>query len=222
MNIAKTIDHTLLKAEATDEQIRALCAEAKRYEFASACVNSCWVPLVSSLLQGSSVKTCSVVGFPLGACNTDAKVRETERAIADGAQEIDMVINIGWLKSNELSKVIDDIARVRAAATRPNILKVIIESAILTDKEIQTISEICVEQGADFVKTSTGMHTAGGAKVEHVKLVRRTIGTKALIKASGGIRTYADLAKLLESGASRIGCSAGVQIMREAPCQSVA
>ena len=216
MSISQTIDHTILKPEADAAQIRTLCSEARQYGFAAVCVNPTWVPLASELLQDSGVNVCSVVGFPLGASRTQTKVNEAQWAIAAGAREIDMVINLGWVKGNELAKVSEDIAAVRAAAPRPVLLKVIIESAILTDDEIQAVSYLCVEQGAEFVKTSTGMHPAGGAKIEHVDLIRKTVGARARIKASGGIRTYADVKAFLDAGASRIGCSASVEIMKEA------
>jgi len=222
MNIASAIDHTLLKPEATERQIRALCSEAKQYQFASACVNPCWVPLVAKLLQSTAVKTCSVIGFPLGASATSTKVFEATQAVRAGAGEVDMVINIGWLKGNQLAELAEDISGVRKAVPPPVILKVIIESAILTNDEIRAVSEICVTQGVDFVKTSTGMHAGGGAKVEHVELIRGTVGNRAQIKASGGIRTLADVTKFLDAGASRIGCSSSVQIMQEASCQKVA
>jgi len=222
MKIAEAIDHTLLKPEATEEQIRVLCLEATQHRFAAACVNSCWVPLVSDLLKGSPVKTCSVVGFPLGSATSETKAYETKQAIAAGADEIDMVINIGWLKSGKIQEMLNDIAAVRQAAPAPVILKVIIESAILTDNEIRTVSEVCVNEHADFVKTSTGMHAGGGARVEHVRLIKAVIGDRARIKASGGIRTYGDAIKFLEAGASRLGCSSSVQIVQEASCQRVA
>jgi len=222
MNIAQAIDHTLLKPEATERQIRTLCSEALEYQFAATCVNLCWVPLVSDLLRASQVKTCSVIGFPLGATNTKAKVYEAQQAIDQGAQEIDMVINIGWLKSNELSKVAGDIKAVRSATSSPLVLKVIIEAAVLTDDEIQTMAKMCVDQGADFVKTSTGMHPAGGAKLEHVSLIKKMVGNRAEIKAAGGIRTHVELMKFIQAGATRIGCSSSVQIMQEASCPKIA
>jgi deoxyribose-phosphate aldolase len=218
MNIAGSIDHTLLKPEATETQIRTLCAEAQQFQFASACVNPCWAPLVAQILRGSGIKTCCVVGFPLGASQTSVKAYEAGEAVNGGAEELDMVINIGWVKGKDFRKAASDITAVRAVAPRPLILKVIIESAALTDDEIQAASQICVDQGVDFVKTSTGMHPAGGAKLENVELIMKTIKGQANIKASGGIRTYADVVKYLDAGATRIGCSSGVQIIREASC----
>lgn len=216
MNIAQTIDHTLLKPEAEECQVRTLCSEARQYGFAAVCVNPTWVPLVSELMRDSGVSVCSVIGFPLGATSTETKVHEAEWAIAAGAHELDMVINLGWLKGNEISKVAAEIAAVRAAAAHPVLLKVIIESALLSDQEIEAVSRLCVDEGADFVKTSTGMHAAGGAKVEHVRVMRKAVGTRAGIKASGGLRTYADAMAFLEAGASRLGCSSSVQIIEEA------
>jgi deoxyribose-phosphate aldolase len=179
------------------------------------------VRLAVDLLSGSGVPVCTVVGFPLGAATSSSKAFETSDAIALGADEIDMVVNIGDIKSNDYSDAAKDIARVRKAVPAGKILKVIIEAAALTDTEIASISKICVEEGADFVKTSTGMHPSGGARLEHVKLIRRTIGERVGIKAAGGIKTCSDLLKFVESGATRIGCSASVQIMQDPECQKL-
>lgn len=216
MNIAQVIDHTLLRPEVTSSQIHALCSEARQYGFAAVCVNPIWVALVRELLNGTAVNTCCVVGFPLGASSTETKVHEARWAVAAGAQEIDMVINLGWLKSDQLSWVAQDIAAVRVAAPRPVLLKVIVESAVLSNDELETASILCVEQAADFVKTSTGMHPAGGARIEHVRIIRNAICDRARIKASGGIRSYADLMAFLDAGASRIGCSSSVRIVQDA------
>ena len=214
--VASTIDHTLLKPEATADQVERLCEEAARHGFAAVCVNPCWVTSVKALLTKTLVKTCSVVGFPLGAATTLTKEYEARKAVGDGAHEVDMVINVGMLKSGMTLQLAHDMKSVRDAVPEPLILKVIIESAVLTNDEIRLASKICMEQGADFVKTSTGFHPSGGAKVEHVRLIKEIVGDKALIKASGGIKNYTDVLKLIEAGASRIGTSSGVAIVEEA------
>ncbi|MDO4745787.1 MAG: deoxyribose-phosphate aldolase [Bacillota bacterium] len=211
MKLNKYIDHTLLKPEASEAQILKLCDEALEYDFYSVCVNGCHVPLAVSKLEGSDVKVAAVVGFPLGAMSTAAKVFETREAVDAGASEIDMVINVGALKEGRYEYVLSEISAL--ADTCP-CLKVIIETCLLTDEEIVKACELAVEAGADFVKTSTGFST-GGATEEAVVLMRRTVGDKAKIKASGGIRTLADAQKFIELGADRLGCSAGVQIMKE-------
>jgi len=211
MNIASTIDHTLLKADATAAQITTLCDEARQYQFASVCVNSGYVPLAAEQLADSEVKVCSVVGFPLGAMSTEAKVFETEQAIRDGADEIDMVINVGCLKSGLLDAVRGDIAAVRDAS-RGKILKVIFETVLLDDEEIVTLCEICTDVGVDFVKTSTGFG-GGGATLEDVALMKRSIGKNLQVKASGGIRDYATAAAMIDAGATRLGVSAGIAIV---------
>lgn len=215
MNISKTIDHTILKSEATREQVQKVCDEAREYSFASVCINPCWVSYASKLMHGTDVKICTVVGFPLGATNTETKAFEAKCAIDAGADEIDMVINIGWLKSGNIDDVGKDIAAVRASVPSPAKLKVIIEASALTREEIKLVSRVCVENQADYVKTSTGMHSTGGAKIEDVKLIRQTIGNGAKIKAAGGIKTKLELKAFLDAGADRIGCSSGVQIMEE-------
>jgi deoxyribose-phosphate aldolase len=212
---AKYIDHTLLKPEATPQQIRKLCEEAKEYQFASVCVNPTHVKLCAGLLANSGVKVCSVIGFPLGANTTATKVFETQGAIADGASEIDMVINIGALKDRNLDLLEHDISAVAEAAHAGNaLLKVIIETALLTDEEKQIACRTAQKVGADFVKTSTGFST-GGATVEDVALMRRTVGPQIGVKAAGGIRTAEDFEKMIQAGATRIGASSGVRIIQE-------
>lgn len=212
MKISSMIDHTQLAAAATREQIVKLCSEAKEYGFASVCVNSCRVALASSCLKGSPVKVCTVVGFPLGAMSTAAKADETARAVADGADEIDMVINVGYVKDGDWDAVRDDIAAVRTACPG-KALKVILETCLLTDDEIVRACRCSVACGADFVKTSTGFST-GGATVEAVRLMRQTVGPDIGVKASGGIRNAESAKAMIEAGANRLGCSAGVAIAR--------
>ena len=209
--LASYIDHTLLKPEASREQIRAVCEEAKQYHFASVCVNPCWVPLIAEELKGSGVSVCCVIGFPLGASLSSVKAFEAREAVAAGAQEIDMVINIGAIKSGGWELVREDIAAVNAAKGTAK-LKVIIETCLLTDEEKVRVCQIAKEAGADFVKTSTGFST-GGATVHDVELMRRTVGPEMGVKASGGIRTLADALAMIEAGASRLGASAGVKII---------
>ncbi len=210
-HLSKTIDHTLLKAEATAAQIETLCAEAREYHFCSVCVNSSHVPLAASQLKDSDVKVCSVVGFPLGAMGTKAKAYEAAVAIEEGAEEIDMVINIGWLKSGEIAKVEQDIQALREA-TKGKILKVIFETALISKEEIVTLCEICTRVGVDFVKTSTGFST-GGATLEDVALMKASVGEGVQVKASGGIRDYETAVAMLEVGATRLGVSAGIAIV---------
>lgn len=211
MKLNKYIDHTLLKPEATEEQILKLCDEALEYDFYSVCVNSCYVPLAVDKLSGSDVKVAAVAGFPLGAMSTASKVFEAREAVEAGASEIDMVINVGALKEGRYEYVLHEITALVDVCP---CLKVIIETCLLTDEEIVKACELAVEAGADFVKTSTGFST-GGATSEDVALMRETVGNKAKVKASGGIRTLADAEKFVELGADRLGCSAGVQIMKE-------
>jgi deoxyribose-phosphate aldolase len=213
IEIASLIDHTILKPDATREDVLRVCQEARDYTFASVCVNPYWVPLVARQLAGSPVKVCSVVGFPLGATTTEAKVCETESAIRLGATEIDMVINIGALRSGDLETVEVDIAAVAAAVHQHDaILKVIIETALLTDEQKVTACEIAVAAHADFVKTSTGFSTFG-ATAHDVELMRRTVGPNVGVKASGGIRTLEDFRSMVAAGASRVGASASVKIV---------
>lgn len=211
MKLSAYIDHTMLKADADRATIERYCREAKQEGFASVCVNTCHVPLVHRELAGTDVKTCCVVGFPLGAMSTAAKAFEARHAVEEGADEVDMVINIGWLKeeANELVKA--DIQSV-IEASRPAIVKVIIETCLLTDEEKVRACQLSIDAGADFVKTSTGFST-GGATPEDIALMRQTVGAKAKVKASGGIRTpdYARL--LIEAGADRIGAGNGMLLL---------
>src|SRR3984957_19196404 len=211
--IAALIDHTILKADATRAEVLKVCREARQYNFASVCVNSYWVPLVRAELAGSPVKVCTVVGFPLGASSTDAKVAETAAAVRDGAQEIDMVINIGALRSGDQDAVRSDIERV-VGASHPGraIVKVIIETSLLKDEEKVLASKLAKQAGADFVKTSTGFST-GGATVHDVALMRSAVGPEMGVKASGGVRTLEDLRAMTAAGATRIGASASVKIV---------
>ena len=213
--LAKYMDHTLLKADATAEQIDRVCEEAKRYGTASVCVNGYWVPRVAAALKGSGVKACAVIGFPLGAMSTAAKAAETADVVAAGADEVDMVINIGELKAGNDDAVRQDIAAVAAAAHEGGAhLKVIIECCLLTDEEKVRASRLTVEGGADFVKTSTGFSTHG-ATVEDVRLMRKTVGPDFGVKAAGGIHSAAEAFAMIEAGATRLGVSASVQILNE-------
>lgn len=215
-SIASLIDHTLLKPEATDIDIRKLCAEARKYSFASVCVNPYWVPLVAAELKGSPVKVCTVVGFPLGATSTEAKRAETESALRVGAQEIDMVINVGALRSGDWDAVKNDIEAVAEASHRGGaIVKVILETALLDDKQKAVACTLAKLAGADFVKTSTGFSTAG-ATAHDVALMRLVVGPAMGVKASGGIRTLEDLRAMAAAGATRIGASASVKIVEAA------
>lgn len=213
-DIAKMIDHTLLRPEATPEEIKKLCEEARTYGFASVCVNPCYVPLCRELLKNSDVKVCTVIGFPLGATTTEVKRFEAEQALKNGAQEIDMVINIGMLKSGNYQYVFNDINQVVLAAKRFNaICKVIIETALLTDEEKVKACLISKEAKADFVKTSTGF-SKGGATAGDVALMKYVVGSSVGVKASGGIRTAEDARLMIKSGADRIGASASVKIIK--------
>lgn len=212
--IAASIDHTLLKATATEDQVKVLCSEAKQYKFKAVCINPYWVQTCAKELAGSDVLIATVVGFPLGANSSAVKAEEARRAVAEGAREIDMVINIGQAKAGDWAAVLEDIAAV-VKASNPAIVKVIIETCYLTREEKIAACRVAVEAGAAFVKTSTGFGT-GGATVEDVRLMKETVGDAALVKASGGIKTYEDAVAMLEAGASRIGASAGVAIMHEA------
>lgn len=211
MELNRMIDHTLLKANATRAQIEKLCDEALQYNFASVCVNTCWVPLAHERLAGSEVNTCCVVGFPLGAMLTEAKVAETRLAVEAGADEVDMVINVGWLLDGDHDAVRDDIAAVVKAADG-KCVKVIIEACLLTDEQKVKACELSVEAGATFVKTSTGFST-GGATVADVALMRKTVGDACKVKAAGGIHTADEAKAMVEAGADRLGCSAGIAIM---------
>ncbi|MBS4217101.1 deoxyribose-phosphate aldolase [Bacillus sp. FJAT-49711] len=212
-NIAQYIDHTLLKADATKENIKKLCEEAKEYQFASVCVNPTWVQYASSLLKSTNVKVCTVIGFPLGATTTETKAFETKDAIENGAHEIDMVLNIGAIKDENFELVERDITAVCAAAKGKALVKVIIEASLLTNTEKERACTIAKSAGADFVKTSTGFST-GGATAEDVELMRKAVGSKLGVKASGGIRAIEDVHKMINAGATRIGASSGVAIMK--------
>ncbi|OOM77017.1 deoxyribose-phosphate aldolase [Clostridium sp. BL-8] len=214
MDIARYIDHTILKPEATAEDVKRLCLEAKEYNFASVCVNTCYTKLVSTELAGSDVKTCVVVGFPLGAMTKEAKAFETTEAIENGANEIDMVINVGALKAKNYDYLKEDIEAVVNAAAGRAIVKVIIETCLLTDEEKVRACEISKEAKADFVKTSTGF-SSGGATKEDIALMRKTVGPDMGVKASGGIRDFKTAMDMINAGASRIGASASIAIVRE-------
>lgn len=207
----KYIDHTLLKTDATRKDIEKLCAEAKQYDFASVCVNTYWVPLCASELKDSDVSVCCVVGFPLGAMSTQAKAFETRQAVKDGADEIDMVINIGELKNGNDEAVLRDIEAVVQAAEGA-VVKVILENCLLEKEEIVRACKLCMEAKADFVKTSTGFST-GGAVLEDVRLMKETVAGKCKVKAAGGIRSKADMDAMIEAGADRIGTSAGISLL---------
>ncbi|MEB2265196.1 deoxyribose-phosphate aldolase [Priestia megaterium] len=213
-NITGIIDHTLLKADATEEQITVLAQEAKEYSFASVCVNPTWVKKAAELLKDApEVKVCTVIGFPLGATTSAVKAFETTNAIENGADEVDMVIHIGALKDKNYDLVQSDIQAVVDAAKGKALVKVIIETALLTDEEKAKVSELAVKAGADFVKTSTGFST-GGATVEDVALMRKTVGPDVGVKASGGVRGLEDAKAMIEAGATRIGASSGVSIAK--------
>lgn len=207
---AGLFDHTILKADARKEQVAEVCAEALKYGFASVCVNSYYTAFVAQQLKGSNVKVCTVVGFPLGQMSTKAKAEETKIAVEDGAREIDMVINVGALKDGDYDLVLTDIREVKKACGQA-LLKVIIETCLLTQEEKVKACELSKEAGADFVKTSTGFST-GGAEVEDVALMRKTVGDSMGVKASGGIRDKETAQKMVEAGASRLGTSATVAI----------
>lgn len=215
--LARLIDHTILKADATPADVMHLCEEALEYRFASVCVNPAYVPLAAAQLANTDVEVCSVIGFPLGATTTTAKVCEAEQALEDGATELDMVLYIGALKAGERDQVREDIAAVATVCHEGGaLLKVIIETALLDDEEKVFACEVAQEAGADFVKTSTGF-AAHGAKVEDVRLMRRTVRPEIGVKAAGGIHSYEEAMAMIEAGANRIGASAGVQIVEGAP-----
>lgn len=212
MNLAKYIDHTILKPDATKEDIRILCEEAKTYGFASVCVNPYWVSYAKQLLQETDVAICTVVGFPLGATPACVKAYETSQAIDDGADEIDMVINIGALKSQDTQTVLEDIKAV-VKASKQKLVKVIIETCLLTDEQKRLACQLALEAQADFVKTSTGF-SSHGATLEDVALMKSVVKDQAKVKASGGIRDYATAMSMIEAGASRLGTSSGVKITK--------
>lgn len=210
-DLARMIDHTILKAEATEVEVEKLCTEALEYNFASVCVNPSMVEKAAEILKGSEVKVCTVIGFPLGATTTEVKAFETEDTIKKGATEVDMVINVGKLKEGNLEYVKKDIEAVVNAAKGKALAKVIIETCLLTDEEKITACKLSKEAGADFVKTSTGFST-GGATARDIKLMRETVGPDLGVKASGGVRTNADALAMIENGATRIGASASIAI----------
>ena len=219
LELAKMIDHTILKADATQSDIEKLCEEAKKYNFASVCVNPYWVSLASDLLKNSTVKVCTVIGFPLGATSSESKAYETEIAILQGADEVDMVINVGAMKNNKTDIVENDILAVVNSARKTGktqnkniIVKVILETCYLTKDEIKNACLCAKNAGADFVKTSTGFGT-GGATVEDVSLMKETVGSSMEVKASGGIRDYETAIKMIEAGATRLGTSSGISIV---------
>jgi len=211
MEYNKLIDHTLLKPDASLEAVAKLCDEAREHEFMSVCLNPCFVPVAKSLLEGSQVKVCTVIGFPLGATLPEVKAFEAKRAVELGADEIDMVINVSMAKAHDYEFIANEINMVKVACLG-RLLKVILETCLLSNEEIVQCSRAAVKAGADFVKTSTGF-SSGGATVEVVKLMRDTVGPLIGVKASGGIRSREDLEKMVEAGASRIGTSSGVKII---------
>ncbi|MCY7778384.1 deoxyribose-phosphate aldolase [Bacillus haynesii] len=211
--IARMIDHTVLKPDTVKSEIETLCKEARVYGFASVCVNPCWVKLCAELLKDSEVKVCTVIGFPLGATSPETKAFETKQAIADGAGEVDMVINIGALKDRDTGTVEHDIRAVTDAADGKALVKVIIETSLLTGEEKRLACELAVKAGADFVKTSTGF-SGGGATVQDIKLMRDAVGPDIGVKASGGVRDKESALAMIEAGATRIGASAGVSIVK--------
>lgn len=218
MKLSKYIDHTLLKQNATEAQIRVLCDEAKEYDFMSVCINPGFVSLCNELLSGTDVKVCTVIGFPLGANTTEVKVFETKNALENGADEIDMVINVSSLKDKKYDLIENEIRSIKDACGE-NILKVIIETCLLEDDEIVKVCELAVAAGADFVKTSTGFST-GGATFEAVKLMKDTVKNQASVKASGGVRSQEDMESMIEAGATRIGTSSGVALVKNEVSQS--
>ena len=213
MKTSKYIDHTLLKPDATSADISRLCEEARVGDFASVCVNPCHIAQAKQLLEGSGVKVCCVIGFPLGAMTTESKVFEASNAIALGADEVDMVLNIGWVKEGNTEQVTAEIHAVKEAVG-DHILKVILETCLLNEEEIVTACQCAKKAGADFVKTSTGFSKAG-ATVEAVKLMRATVGDAMGVKASGGIRTPEDFQAMIDAGASRIGTSSGAALLKK-------
>ncbi|CAM3059797.1 deoxyribose-phosphate aldolase [Sporolactobacillus spathodeae] len=211
-DLAKYIDHTALKANTTEEDIIKLSAEARKYGFASVCINPCWIPLAAQQLKDSSVNVCTVIGFPLGANTSETKAFETRDAIEKGAGEVDMVINVGALKAGLNAKVEEDIRAVVDAADKRALVKVIIEACLLTDEEKVTACQLAVRAGADYVKTSTGFST-GGATAADVRLMRETVGPSIGVKAAGGIHTKSEALAMIEAGATRIGASSGIKIV---------
>lgn len=213
MNYSKFIDHTNLKQDASINDIKKLCEEAIKYDFMSVCINPCFVKIAHDILLDSEVKVCTVIGFPLGANTTVTKVYETKCALKDGADEIDMVINVSALKDKEYDYVKNEISRIKKVC-KHKILKVILETCLLTDEEIVKACELAVEAHADFVKTSTGF-SKGGATVEAVSLMRKTVGNKCGVKASGGVKTFEEMESMINAGATRIGTSSGVKLLEK-------
>ena len=218
-NLSRYIDHTLLKADATENEVIKLCNEAKEYDFFSVCINPGFVELAAKELKESNVAVCTVIGFPLGASTPETKAFETRDAIQKGAAEVDMVINISKLKDKKDEEVLKDIKAVVDAADKKALVKVIIETCLLTDEEKERACKLAKDAGADFVKTSTGFST-GGATKEDIALMRKTVGTEMGVKASGGVRTYEDAVTMIESGATRIGASASIAIVTASKAQS--
>ena len=212
-NIAKYIDHTCLKSDTTENEIKNLCKEAINYEFASVCINPLYVPLAVKYLKGKDPKVCSVIGFPLGSISTEMKFAEAMLAIHQGVDELDMVINIGNLKQGNFREINDEVSKI-VRASADIVIKVIIETCLLNDKEIVKISKLIKNSGADFVKTSTGF-SHGGATVEDIRLIRKSVGSNFGVKASGGISSLLDLNNMINAGANRIGTSSGVKILNE-------
>lgn len=213
MNINKLIDHTALKPNTTKDEILKLLDEAKTYDFASVCVNPCWIELAHQELKHTDVKVCTVIGFPLGANTTEVKIFEAKDAIEKGAQEIDMVINVAMLKDKEYDYVENEIKKIVEVAKDKALVKVIIEACLLTDEEKIKACELSQKAGADFVKTSTGFST-GGATVHDVAIMHKTVGTDMGVKASGGVHTHEEALAMIEAGANRIGASAGVKLLK--------
>ena len=213
MNYSKFIDHTNLKQDASINDIKTLCEEAIKFDFMSVCINPCFVKYAHDVLLDSEVKVCTVIGFPLGANTTKTKVYETKQALKDGADEIDMVINVSALKDKKYDYVKNEISKIKKVC-KNKILKVILETCLLTDEEIVKACELSLEAKADFVKTSTGF-SKGGATVEAVALMRKTVGDKCGVKASGGVKTFQDMQKMIDAGASRIGTSSGVKLLEK-------
>jgi deoxyribose-phosphate aldolase len=214
-SVAALIDHTLLKPEAVEADVKRLCGEARTYEFASVCINPCWVSFARDLLDDSAVRVCTVIGFPLGAEKKKTKLFAAEKALEDGAVELDMVLNVGWLRGGDSKAVADEIASLAGIAHSGDaILKVILETCLLNSEQKLRACKIAVEANADFVKTSTGF-SSGGATMEDVRLMREAVGDKIGVKASGGIRSLESLQQMVSAGASRIGTSSGVRIIEE-------
>ena len=212
MEYNRLIDHTLLAPDATESQIKKLCQEAKQYHFASVCVNPCWIKVCAEELKGTDSKVCTVIGFPLGATSTKSKEEEIKQAILDGATELDMVINIGWLKDHKDDLVEHEIHSLKELCGKL-VLKVIIETCLLTDEEKVRVCLLAKKAGPDFVKTSTGF-SKGGATVHDVKLMRETVGPEMGVKASGGVRSKEDMVNMVEAGATRIGTSHGIELVK--------